>query len=141
MLLSSTNKNEKVVLGLLSLNIKNTETDLTASEILENYRQSEDFELYLYKDPETDNFVGLLGAEHRFANQEDGKVQETILINRISVIPSFEDEAIDYQMYKSLKMMYPKAQISGAIQYHTLDQVASFAARYQAENDPSSEED
>ena len=135
MLLSSTNKNEKVVLGLLSLSI-NKDENLTASDLLAEYRETEGMSLYLYKDPATDNFVGLMGVEHRQLTHELGESQdqdEQILINRMSVIPSFPVDQVTYEMYKDLKQQYPQAQIAGAIQYRMQDPVADLAAKYRQE--------
>lgn len=135
MLLSSTNKNEKVVLGLLSLSI-NKDENLTASDLLAEYRETEGMTLYLYKDPATDNFVGLMGVEHRPLAHEAGEgpdQDERILINRMSVIPSFPVDQVTYEMYKDLKQQYPQAQIAGAIQYQMQDPVADLAAKYRQE--------
>ncbi|MGX7144442.1 hypothetical protein ACWODI_02545 [Facklamia languida] len=135
MLLSSTNKNEKVVLGLLSLSI-NKDENLTASDLLAEYRETEGMTLYLYKDPATDNFVGLVGVEHRPLTHEAGEgpdQDERILINRMSVIPSFPVDQVTYEMYKDLKQQYPQAQIAGAIQYQMQDPVADLAAKYRQE--------
>ncbi|MBG9979837.1 hypothetical protein HZY91_01080 [Facklamia sp. DSM 111018] len=144
MLLSSTNKNEKIVLGLLCLTCKDDDTMTEASEILDYYRNHEDMELFLYKDPDTDNYVGLMGIEHRRYVTENEKLSEpneieTILVNRISVIPSFLDEGVEYEMYKELRILFPNAQIVGVIQNHTQDLIAELAAEFRAEEDSENE--
>lgn len=144
MLLSSTNKNEKIVLGLLSLACKDEDTMTEASEILDYYRDNKDMELFLYKDPDTDNYVGLIGIEHRRYVTDDNKSSETneietILVNRMSVIPSFLDEGIEYEMYKELRILFPNVQIVGAIQNQTQDLIAELAAEFRTEEDSENE--
>ena len=64
MLIQSKNKNEKIILGLLSYTLEEGQhqTDLLQS-ILETYRQSDSKEIYLYREQDQDNFIGLVGVE------------------------------------------------------------------------------
>ena len=64
MLIKSKNKNEKIILGLLSYTLEEGQhqTDLLQS-ILETYRQSDSKEIYLYREQDQDNFIGLVGVE------------------------------------------------------------------------------
>lgn len=147
MLLKSTNRNEKIVLGLLSL-IHLADDEMTRPmELLKMYQDNENYEIYLFRDQDSQNFVGLLAAEHRFdqvdASQEDlemngganeksarQEVKETIIINHLSVIPSFEDEGVELKMYKELRLLYPNANIMGSLRYHTHDLVSGLATAY-----------
>lgn len=155
MLLKSTNRNEKIVLGLLSLIHLADEEITRPMELLEVYREKEDFEIYLYRDIDSQNFVGLVAAEHRFdqvektdqdelndaaenndvTQNEKVEVQETIVINQLSVIPSFEDEGIEQRMYAELRQMFPNAQVIGSLDHQTLDTVTNLAIAYQQEHE------
>ncbi|MGX7108574.1 hypothetical protein [Facklamia miroungae] len=139
MLVNSTHKNEKVVLGLLSLTCEGEEQMTEAGEILTKYRDQEGFDLYLYKDPETSNFVGLIGIEQRKVETDPAENLSTIIVHRISIIPSFEGESVDYLLFKELKEMFPQIQIAGSIQSHTQDKIAQFAERYREEKEASNE--
>lgn len=141
MLINTTQKNEKVVLGLLSLICQEEDQMKEASQVLGKYRDQEGFDLFLYKDPETSNYVGLVGVESRRpAGQEDSK-QETIIVHFMSVIPSFEKDNVDYLLYKGLKDLFPQAQITGAISEQMQDKVADFADRYRQESSSEEESD
>ncbi|MCR8968975.1 hypothetical protein [Facklamia sp. 7083-14-GEN3] len=139
MLVNSTQKNEKVVLGLLSLTCESEDQMNQAGEILTKYRDQEGFDLYLYKDPETSNFVGLIGVEQRKVETDPQENLSTIIVHRISVIPSFEGESVDYLLFKELKEMFPQIQISGSIQSETQDIIAQFAEKYRQQKQANSE--
>lgn len=127
MLIQSKHKHEKIVLGLLSY----TEEGLPMNELLQllkEYRDHPNRELYLYKDDETENFVGLMGIER---TQLDETGSETIVIDRVAVIPSFRNEGIGYQMYAALRQRYPEANWLGAL--NTSDFVVKWAQKYHQE--------
>ncbi|MDO4432090.1 MAG: GNAT family N-acetyltransferase [Aerococcaceae bacterium] len=127
MLIQSKHKHEKIVLGLLSY----TEEGLPMNELLQllkEYRDHPNRELYLYKDDETENFVGLMGIER---TQLDETGSETIVIDRVAVIPSFRNEGIGYQMYAALRQRYPESNWLGAL--NTSDFVVKWAQKYHQE--------
>ena len=64
MLISSKNKNEKIILGLLSYTYDDEKANLSEmSNLLESYREDPNFDILLYKNDESDNFIGLIFIE------------------------------------------------------------------------------
>lgn len=135
MLISSKNKNEKIVLGLMSYTY--TEVSPSMSDIntlLETYRNDPNLEILLYKDEPNDNFIGLLCIEINtaMANSEEGISSTTIIINRIAVVPSFRNEGIGYKMYEALRKKYPNASVIGAM--NTVDLLLNWSKQYNESN-------
>lgn len=124
MLISTKTKNEKIVLGLLSYTYFDGPPSIQEQkELIEYYRNKDDHDLYLYKDPESDNYVGIIGIERH--STED---INTVIIHRMAVIPSFRDEGIGYQMYCAIRSQYPDATIIGSMQ--TADLITYLTHRY-----------
>ena len=86
MLIQSKNKNEKIILGLLSYTLEEGQhqTDLLQS-ILETYRQSDSKEIYLYREQDQDNFIGLVGVETFQSPGNESEHPESVVIDRIAL--------------------------------------------------------
>ncbi|OFM52190.1 reductase [Aerococcus mictus] len=97
---------EKVVMGLLSyLDAYKSMDDLMAEmkRIKIGKRQ-----LYLWRDEETDNIVGIIGFD-----QDEEK--ELVLVRYSSVNPSFDQNEITYAMLTALTQEFPMYTISGSL--------------------------
>ena len=103
MLIQSKNKNEKIILGLLSYTLEEGQhqTDLLQS-ILETYRQSDSKEIYLYREQDQDNFIGLVGVETFQSPGNESEHPESVVIDRIALLPSFRNESVGYQIFCEL---------------------------------------
>lgn len=137
MLISSKNKNEKIVLGLLSYTYTEGNAAMTDMlSLIETYRNDPNLDILLYKDESNDNFIGLLCIEINTATAEteDSSPSTTIIINRISVVPSFRSEGIGYRMYEALRRKYPNASVIGAM--NTVDLLLNWSKQYN-ENNPT----
>lgn len=126
MLIQSTHKNEKIVLGLLSYTEEGATTD-ELRQLLSDYRDDEQRSLLLYKEEENENFIGLIGVVH--STPEDAV--ETLLVDRISLIPSFRNEGVGYHIYEELRQQYPKAKLIGSLS--TSEVLIKWAQKYQRE--------
>ena len=125
LLVQSTYKNEKIVLGLLSYTEENVSMD-ELRELLEEYRESDKRELWLYKEEENDNFIGIVGLEYLVEDD-----METLRIERIALIPSFRSEGVGYQMYAELHKLYPNAELNASL--ITSELVVKWAEKYHKE--------
>lgn len=134
MLINSTEKNEKIVLGLLSY----TYTDETPSiedlkKTLQQYREDPHTMLYLYKDDVTDNYVGIVIVEVVSSQAaEDQTFDKTVNVIRLAVMPSFRNEGVGYRMYCELKRLYSDATIIGTM--NTVDVIMDWSRKYNAEH-------
>lgn len=134
MLINSTEKNEKIVLGLLSY----TYTDETPSiedlkKTLKQYREDPHTMLYLYKDDVTDNYVGIVIVEVVSSQAaEDQTFDKTVNVIRLAVMPSFRNEGVGYRMYCELKRLYSDATIIGTM--NTVDVIMDWSRKYNAEH-------
>ncbi|WP_124057441.1 GNAT family N-acetyltransferase [Vaginisenegalia massiliensis] len=136
MLVRSKNKNEKIVLGLLSYTSTEAASSEELRELLKRYCEKDSYEIFLYKDNQHDNFLGLLAIEclqgaNDLVGQSDQKEQEIIYIHRVAVIPSFRNEGVGYQMFKELRSAFPLAQILGSMEI--ADIVSKWQSRFQSE--------
>lgn len=113
MLIQSKNKNEKIVLGLLSYTFDGEVSSSKQRALLEEYRESDEVEIYLFKENETDNFIGVMVIEISKLNTQ--ALVSAITIEKIALIPSYRDEGVGYQMYVELRELYPNASIQGSI--------------------------
>lgn len=128
MLVSSKNKNEKVVLGLLSYTYGNQNLTIEEQQqIIIDYRDDDQYELYLYEDTSTENFVGILAVELIKSNKDENVI-ETVSIHKVAVVPSFRGEGIGLEMYKELKKKHPNASIIGTMD--TVDLVTKWSKEY-----------
>lgn len=133
MLIQSTEKNEKIVLGLLSY----TYNDETPSieelkKVLEEYRDDPNIILYLYKDTNTENYIGIVVIEvislEEKNNSEDSTNDKTVNVLRLAVMPSFRNEGIGYKVYCELKKLYADATIIGTMD--TVDVIREWSQKY-----------
>ncbi|MGO4936900.1 GNAT family N-acetyltransferase [Fundicoccus sp. Sow4_H7] len=127
MLIRSKNKNEKIVMGLLSYTLDHSSTE-EQKKLLEEYRNDPDKEIYLYKDDQSDNFVGIVTIERNHLDDASEDEIETILVPRIAVIPSFRNEGVGFSIYQNLRQLYPNATLIGSIK--TSDLLARWSKRY-----------
>lgn len=118
MLIDSTDKNDKILLGLLSYTYSEesgTLDDLKSD--LETYRSKPDYRIFLYKTAGSDNYIGLIAAEIRKNEVEStAKPSMTINIEKVALLPSFRHEGIGFKMFKELKDKYPNATIIGSLE-------------------------
>lgn len=134
MLIRSKNKNEKIVLGLLSYTYDDNVKTEVLKELLESYRNDDNGEIYLYKDESSGNYVGVMAVEHNQSSvtNSDGEIsiRENIMIQRVAVIPSFRNEGIGYKIYHDLRQSHPTATIIGTTTNKTVDLVSKWAQQY-----------
>lgn len=131
MLISSKNKNEKIILGLLSYTYDDEKANLSEmSNLLESYREDPNFDILLYKNDESENFIGLICIEKNTleSQNEDTPSSTTIIVHRIAVVPSFRDEGIGYKMYELLRKQHPNSTVIGAM--NTVDILAKWSTKY-----------
>ena len=134
MLIRSKNKNEKIVLGLLSYTYDDNVKTETLKELLENYRNDDNCEVYLYKDESSGNYVGVMAVEHNQSSvttsNEEISVRENIMIQRVAVIPSFRNEGIGFTLYHDLRQLHPNATIIGTTTNKTIDLFSNWAQKF-----------
>ena len=139
MLICSKNKNEKIVLGLLSYTYDDNVKSEVLKELLETYRNDDKREIYLYKDEASGNYVGVMAVEHNQSsvtkNEEELSIHDNIMIQRVAVIPSFRNEGIGYGLYSDLRELYPDATIIGTTTNETVDLVSKWAQQYNDEHE------
>lgn len=139
MLIRSKNKNEKIVLGLLSYTYDDNVKSEVLKELLETYRNDDKREIYLYKDEASGNYVGVMAVEHNQSsvtkNEEELSIHDNIMIQRVAVIPSFRNEGIGYGLYSDLRELYPDAIIIGTTTNETVDLVSKWAQQYNDEHE------
>lgn len=140
MLIQSTEKNEKIVLGLLSYTYTDENPTIEdLKKVLDQYREDSDTILYLYKDADTENYVGIVVVEIVASDDSDDHEQtptpisdKTVNILRLAVMPSFRNEGIGYKMYRDLKRLYSDATIIGTM--NTVDVITEWSRKYNLEN-------
>lgn len=106
MLISYNQSYEKIAMGLLSY-IEDFKSVERLREAMDNYIQSEDRTLYLWKDGETENIVGIIGVE-----QSD----VVVLVRHIAINPSFRQEGVVYQILDKLQTRFPDLAINGTLE-------------------------
>ena len=107
--------NDKIILGLLGYTFHNESHSY--EDIEELYQQIKDnncMDIFLYKQPETDNCIGILIIETNTVS-EDNNQSKSIMIHRYGVVPSFMDDHVELKMYSALKQHYPHTPIIGAL--------------------------
>ncbi|MGX7349494.1 hypothetical protein [Dolosicoccus paucivorans] len=135
MLVHSKNKNQKIVLGLLSYTYDDQVSMEELTRRLEEYQADDQIDILLFKDEAllgSDNFIGLMIIEHIFPAQDDESGCPTVSILEASVVPSFDEAVISYQMFKELKRLYPQASIIGTLSLS--DEITEWNRRYNEEN-------
>ena len=136
MLVHSKNKNQKIVLGLLSYTYDDQVSMEELTQRLEEYQSEESVDILLFKDESllnSDNFIGLMIIEHILPAQDDESGCPTVSILETSVVPSFDEEMISYQMFKEVKKLYPQASIIGTLSLS--DEITEWTRRYYEENE------
>ncbi|XJS11576.1 GNAT family N-acetyltransferase [Aerococcaceae bacterium WGS1372] len=131
MLISSKTKNGKIILGLLSYTFEGGNASMEDLEkLLENYRENPNFDILLFKDEESENFIGLICIELNTSPSDDldKPSSTTIIVHRIAVVPSFRDEGVGYRMYESLRQLYPNASVIGSMD--TVELLSKWLTRY-----------
>ncbi len=130
MLTNSTDKNEKIVLGLMSYTFSETAPSIDEiKQIINDYRTNEKKKIYLYKDIETDNYIGLMAIEMIYL--ENQLVPTTINVERMAIIPSFKDEDYGYKMFAELKEKYPESTIIGTMD--NVNEITEWTQKYNKE--------
>lgn len=131
MLISSKTKNGKIILGLLSYTYEDGKATMEEMEnLLESYRENPNFDILLYKEDESENFIGLICIERNVSPSDDSEKPSsmTIIVHRIAVVPSFRDEGVGYRMYESLRSLYPNASVIGSMD--TVDLLSKWLTKY-----------
>ena len=136
MLISSKNRNEKIVLGLLSYTYPSEEHPSieTQRQLLEAYQVTENADIYLYKTDESENYIGLVCVEISQVNQSSQDESMTLILDRVALNPSFREEGLGFEMYKELRDLYPQATVIGS--NLTMEIVAKWTEKYQNESLP-----
>lgn len=131
MLISSKNKKEKIVWGLLSYTFEEEQTAQEQQVIIESYRDNDDFEIYLYKETDNDNYIGAMVVEVH--EGETVGINSTIMIHRVGILPTFREEGYGYKMFVELKQLYPNALIQGSLTMSEI--VKNWAIKYREQQD------
>ena len=107
MLIPYTNNYEKVVMGLISYvnEYKNFESLLEEIERIKSGSRT----LYLWRDPSSENIIGIIGFDQ---NDKD----QTILIRYLSINPSFRNEGLSLCILTALKEEFPVYPLAGSIE-------------------------
>lgn len=106
MLLSYNQTYEKIAMGLLSYIADLKEVSRLKTE-MDAYLADEHRKLFLWRDEETENIVGVMGVEWDEA---------MILVRHIAVNPSFRNEGITAKMLEKLHRLYPQHSLSGTLE-------------------------
>ena len=107
---------EKIAMGLLSF-MPNEKDVKKLQETIKQYETLENWQLYLWKEEE--DLIGLIGI----VIQPD----DTILIQHITVNPSFRQQGIGRKMLEQIKQMYEDKQ------FVSNDMTASFIVKFDKE--------
>ena len=106
MLISYNQNYEKIAMGLLSYIADFKAVDRLLDE-MESYIHSEDKRLYLWKDKETENIVGIIGLEYN---------DVVVLVRHLAINPSFRNEVIVYKTLDKLQSHFPDHAINGTLE-------------------------
>lgn len=106
MLLSYNQNYEKIAMGLLSYIADFKDVSRLKAE-MDAYLADEQRKLFLWRDEETENIVGVMGIEWDEA---------MILVRHIAINPSFRKEGITAKMLGKLHSLYPQQSISGTLE-------------------------
>ncbi|MGP6140063.1 GNAT family N-acetyltransferase [Jeotgalibaca sp. A127] len=106
MLISYNQNYEKIAMGLLSYIADFKSVDRLQDE-MESYIQSEDKQLFLWKDTDTDNIVGIIGVEYN---------DVVALVRHVAINPSFRNEGIVYKLLNKLQSLFPNHAINGTLE-------------------------
>lgn len=107
MLISFNQSYEKIAMGLLSYVPDLKSMNYLQSE-MESYLENDDKKLFLWRDEQTENIVGIAGIDLDKANS-------VLLVRHIAVNPSFRNEGIVYKMLNKIQALYPDSAINGTL--------------------------
>lgn len=110
MLLDYKNDYEKISMGLLSF-VPDLKDVSRLQDEMDWYQSKEDRKLYLWKSEDTQDIIGVIGAE--IGN-------DMILLRHISINPSFRNEGISYKMLEALERRFPQKKIMGTLETSAL---------------------
>lgn len=106
MLISYNQNYEKIAMGLLSY-IADFKLVNRLQDEMESYTVSDDKRLFLWKDNETDNIVGVIGVEYN---------EVVVLVRHVAINPSFRNEGIVYKVLDKLQTHFPNHAINGTLE-------------------------
>lgn len=96
----------KIAMGLLSF-ISDFKDFDRLNQLCDSYQKSADRALYLWKDEETDNFIGVVGVEF---------TDDDVLVRHIAVNPSFRHEGIAHKMLDAVHHINQKKSLMGTLE-------------------------
>lgn len=123
MLVPYTNNFEKVVMGLLSYVSEFKKYDDLIEEM--DRIKSGSRSLYLLRDNDTQNIIGLVGFD---VDSQD----QILLIRYLSINPSFRKEGLSLEILNELKVEFPVYSLTGSIETSGL--IKKWAQKRQSEN-------
>lgn len=123
MLVPYTNNFEKVVMGLLSYVSEFKKYDNLIEEM--DRIKSGSRSLYLLRDNDTQNIIGLVGFD---VDSQD----QILLIRYLSINPSFRKEGLSLEILNELKVEFPVYSLTGSIETSGL--IKKWAQKRQSEN-------
>ena len=97
--------------------------------------QSDSKEIYLYREQDQDNFIGLVGVETFQSPGNESEHPESVVIDRIALLPSFRNESVGYQIFCELKERYPNTAFLGS--RLTSELLVKWSSRYAQEHQES----
>lgn len=119
-------------MGLLNYALPESQRKISyCQEIIAETMEDNNRDILLYKDEESDNFAGILLVEFNIQETDNQSPSTTITIHRYGVVPSYQDDQIDYMMYSALRIKYPKATIIGVL--NLSDEIARWSTQYDEE--------
>lgn len=94
MLVKYRNSQNKIALGLLSLMLKERDTE-QLQQTMQRYEQNPDMEIYLWKEEE--KYIGIIGIEVQ---------AKEFVIRHVAVLPTFRGEGIGRAMVNEIQNSY-----------------------------------
>lgn len=132
MLVASKNKNEKIVLGLLSYTFGESMTPSQQVDYLHKVRNNQQTDIFLYKENESENYIGVVVIEKHEASHQTGVLP--ITLESLALLPSYRNEGKGYEIFTELKELFPDAVIQGALSISELVKNWSVKYRLEAQN-------
>lgn len=96
----------KIAMGLLSF-ISDFKDFDRLNKLCEKYQNEDNRALYLWKDEDTENFIGVIGVEFD---------DEDVLVRQIAVNPSFRHEGIAHKMLDAVQEINRKKSLMGTLE-------------------------
>ena len=102
MLVRSKSSYQKIIMGLLSYsNELNATTEIL--EEMEWYRKEDNRRIYLYREDDSDDFIGLIGIEID---------DDIVIVRRLTLTPSYHNEGHGGQMLKEIEEMFEDKKVT-----------------------------